>query len=430
MKKIISFQDFDPDKLHRKVYSESRELRDKVSAIIDRVREQGDEALFQLTAELDGVDLRTRGLKVSPWELEEAYTKVDQSFLQALRRAKENIYNYHAKQKRSSWFESKEDGSMLGQLYRPLQRVGIYVPGGTAAYPSSVLMNALPALVAGVEQIVMVSPPCKDGSMLPEVLVAAQECGVAEIYKIGGAQAIAALAYGTECIKPVDKITGPGNIYVTLAKKEVYGTVDIDMLAGPSEILILADQSGCPEELAADLLSQAEHDRLASSILISPDLKLLEDTAAAVERQLEELPRAEIARASWENNGALVLVEDLKQGMDLANSIAPEHLELVVEEPLLWLGKVKNAGAVFLGRNTPEAVGDYFAGPNHILPTGGTARFYSVLDVDTFMKKVSVVGYSAEALQRDAEQIVLLARREGLEAHARAITVRQRGKKG
>ncbi|NLM21347.1 MAG: histidinol dehydrogenase [Peptococcaceae bacterium] len=426
MKTVIKYQDFDPRKLRQKVYSQDQKIKNTVVEIIRDVQTQGDEALFRLTAKLDGADLKTRGLQVSPQEIEEAYLKVDQSFLQALRQAKDNIYNYHAKQKRTSWFESKEDGSLLGQLYRPLERVGIYVPGGTAAYPSSVLMNALPALVAGVEQIVMVSPPLKDGTILPEVLVAAQECGVTEIYKIGGAQAIAALAYGTATIRPVDKITGPGNIYVTLAKKEVYGTVDIDMLAGPSEILILTDQSGRPRELAADLLSQAEHDLLASSILISPDLKLLEETAAEVEEQLKKLPRADIARASWENNGALVLVEDLKQGMDLANSIAPEHLELVVENPFLWLGQVKNAGAVFLGRNTPEPVGDYFAGPNHILPTGGTARFYSVLDVDTFLKKISIVSYSAQALQRDAEQIALLARREGLEAHARAVEVRQK----
>ena len=426
MKTVIKYQDFDPNKLRQKVYNQDQKIKNTVAEIIKDVQAQGDEALYRLTAKLDGADLKTSGLQVSPREIEEAYLKVDQSFLQALRQAKENIYRYHAGQKRASWFESKEDGSLLGQLYRALERVGIYVPGGTAAYPSSVLMNALPAVVAGVEQIVMVSPPLKDGSILPEVLVAAQECGVTEIYKIGGAQAIAALAYGTASIRPVDKITGPGNIYVTLAKKEVYGTVDIDMLAGPSEILILADQSGCPKELAADLLSQAEHDRLASSILISPDLKLLKETAAEVEQQLKDLPRADIAKASWENNGALVLVEDLKQGMDLANSIAPEHLELVVEDPLLWLGKVKNAGAVFLGRNTPEPVGDYFAGPNHILPTGGTARFYSVLDVDAFLKKISIVSYSAQALQRDAEQIALLARREGLEAHARAVEVRQK----
>lgn len=320
--------------------------------------------------------------------------------------------------------DTSEDGTILGQMICPLQRVGIYVPGGTAAYPSSVLMNALPAAVAGVSEVVMVSPPLKDGSLLPEVLVAAAECGVTEIYKVGGAQAVAALAYGTETIARVDKITGPGNIFVTLAKKMVYGTVDIDMLAGPSEILILADDSGVPEELAADLLSQAEHDKLASAIVISPDAELLEKTVIEVERQLELLPRAEIARASWDTYGAAILVKDLQEGIDLVNRIAPEHFELTVKEPFAWLTRVKNAGAVFMGRYSPEPVGDYFAGPNHILPTGGTARFYSVLNVDTFLKKISIINYSQEALQRDGEQIMLLARREGLEAHARAIGVR------
>lgn len=273
----------------------------------------------------------------------------------------------------------------------------------------------------------MVSPPRSDGSLLPEVLVAAVEAGVSEVYKIGGAQAIAALAYGTSTIAPVDKITGPGNIFVTLAKKQVFGVVDIDMLAGPSEILILADETGRPEELAADLLSQAEHDRLASAILVSPSQSLLEATLEEVEKQLKDLPRAEIARASWETYGAVILVRDLNEGISLANKIAPEHFELVVEEPYLWLGKVRNAGAVFLGRFSPEPVGDYFAGPNHVLPTGGTARFYSPLNVDTFMKKVSVIHYSEAALKRDVKDIALLARREGLEAHARAVEARRKG---
>jgi len=285
-------------------------------------------------------------------------------------------------------------------------------------------MNALPAVVAGVKEIVMVSPPRADGTLLPEVLVAAAEAGVTEVYKVGGAQGIGVLAFGTETISPVDKITGPGNIYVTLAKKQVFGTVDIDMLAGPSEILILVDESGRPEELAADLLSQAEHDRLASAILVSTSRQLLEQTILEVERQLEDLPRAEIARASWESYGAAILVSDLQEGMDLANKIAPEHFELVVEDPYSWLGQVRNVGAVFLGRYSPEPVGDYFAGPNHVLPTGGTARFYSPLNVDTFMKKVSVIGYSEAALKRDAKQIAILARSEGLEAHARAVEVR------
>lgn len=425
MRKVERINEVDLNRLTRKSYGNDEALDKQVSGIIKRVRLEGDEALYQMTEEFDGVNLRTGGLKVSAQELDEAYGKIDQEFLAAIRTAKENIWNYHHKQKRTSWFEPSLDGSILGQLLLPLKRVGIYVPGGTAAYPSSVLMNAVPAQVAGVEEIVMVSPPRKDGTLLPEVLVAAAEAGIKEIYKVGGAQAIAALAYGTNRIAPVDKITGPGNIYVTLAKKQVFGVVDIDMLAGPSEILILADESARPQELAADLLSQAEHDRLASAILVSPSQRILEETVAQVEAQLQTLPRREIAMASWERYGAAILVSDLAEGMALANQIAPEHFELVVEEPYLWLGRVRNAGAVFLGRFSPEPVGDYFAGPNHVLPTGGTARFYSPLNVDTFMKKVSVIGYSEQALKRDAGQIAHLARREGLEAHARAVEVRE-----
>lgn len=426
MKAIQKYEKLDVTKLISKSYGDDSLLEATVAEILAKVEKKGNQALYNLTLEYDGSDLRSIGLRVTEEEIESAYQQVDKEFLNALRQAIKNIHKYHEKQKRVSWLETAEDGSILGQIIRPLHRVGIYVPGGTAAYPSSVLMNALPAAVAGVEEIVMTSPPLKDGSLLPEVLVAAAECGVKEIYKIGGAQAIAALAYGTETIAPVDKITGPGNIYVTLAKKQVYGIVDIDMLAGPSEILILADESGKPNELAADLLSQAEHDRLASAILVSPSLELLEETVSEVERQLKLLPRSEIAKASWDNYGAAILVKDLQEGMDLANRIAPEHFELVVREPFTWLGKIKNAGAVFLGSNTPESVGDYFAGPNHVLPTGGTARFYSVLDVDAFLKKISVINYSDEALQRDADQIMILARREGLEAHARALEVRKR----
>lgn len=427
--RVENLNDLDLNRLIRKSYGEDEILEQRVAEIIKRVRENGEEAIYQLTEEFDRVDLRQSGLRVSDREIQMAYQEVSQDFLQALRTAKANILRYHEKQKRTSWLEPELDGSILGQLLLPLKRVGIYVPGGTASYPSSVLMNALPAVVAGVKEIVMVSPPRGDGTLLPEVLVAAAEAGVTEVYKVGGAQGVAALAYGTESILTVDKITGPGNIYVTLAKKQVFGTVDIDMLAGPSEILILADESGRPEELAADLLSQAEHDRLASAILVSTSADLLERTIAEVERQLEGLPRAEIARASWETYGAAILVSDLQAGMNLANKIAPEHFELVVENPYSWLGQVHNMGAVFLGRYSPEPVGDYFAGPNHVLPTGGSARFYSPLNVDMFMKKVSVIGYSQEALKRDAQQITLLARSEGLEAHARAVEARFRDKK-
>lgn len=423
--KIESITDLDLNRLTRKSYGDDEDLERQVAAILKRVRTAGDQALIEMTLEFDGVDLCLSGLKVDKNELEKAYAQVDEEFLEALRQAKHNILRYHEKQKRTSWFEAERDGTILGQLIQPLRRVGIYVPGGTAAYPSSVLMNSLPARVAGVEEIVMVSPPRRDGTLVPEVLVAAAEAGVTEIYKVGGAHGIAALAYGTEEIAAVDKIVGPGNIYVTLAKKQVFGTVDIDMLAGPSEILILADDSARPRELAADLLSQAEHDRLASAILVSPDRELLEGTIREVERQLEDLPRTEIARTSWEKYGAAVLVADLEAGMELANRIAPEHFELVVKDPYSWLGRVRNAGAVFLGRFSPEPVGDYFAGPNHVLPTGGTARFYSPLGVDTFLKKVSVIGYSETALKRDAGKIAGLARREGLEGHARAVETRE-----
>jgi len=421
--KIESLSDIDLNRLTRKSYGDDLSLDKRVADILKRVREKGEEAVYQLTEEFDHINLRQKGLRVSDDEILGAYQDVSEEFLEAMRTAKGNILRYHEKQKRTSWLEPELDGSLLGQLILPLKRVGIYVPGGTASYPSSVLMNALPAVVAGVKEIVMVSPPRADGTLLPEVLVAAAEAGVTEVYKVG-AQGIGVLAFGTETITPVDKITGPGNIYVTLAKKQVFGTVDIDMLAGPSEILILVDESGRPEELAADLLSQAEHDRLASAILVSPSRQLLEQTILEVERQLEELPRSEIARASWENYGAAILVTDLQEGMDLANKIAPEHFELVVKDPYSWLGQVRNVGAVFLGRYSPEPVGDYFAGPNHVLPTGGTARFYSPLNVDTFMKKVSVIGYSEAGLKRDAKQIAILARSEGLEAHARAVEVR------
>lgn len=422
--KIENLSDLDLIRLTRKSYGDDANLEQRVADILKRVREDGEEAVYQLTEEFDHINLRLSGLRVSEDEIQGAYQDVNQDFLEALRTAKGNILRYHEKQKRSSWLEPDPDGSILGQLILPLKRVGIYVPGGTASYPSSVLMNALPAVVAGVKEIVMVSPPRADGTLLPEVLVAAAEAGVTEVYKVGGAQGIGMLAFGTKTISPVDKITGPGNIYVTLAKKQVFGTVDIDMLAGPSEILILVDESGRPEELAADLLSQAEHDRLASAIIVSPSRQLLEQTLIEVERQLEDLPRAEMARAAWETYGAAILVSNLQEGMDLANRIAPEHFELVVKEPYSWLGQVRNVGAVFLGRYSPEPVGDYFAGPNHVLPTGGTARFYSPLNVDMFMKKVSVIGYSEVALKRDAKQIAILARSEGLEAHARAVEVR------
>jgi histidinol dehydrogenase len=398
-------------------------VAEAVASIIAAVREGGDDALISLTEKYDGAPPDS-GLLVTTSEIAAAYDAVSKEWLEAIVRAAENIRIYHEKQRQHSLLEPAPDGTMLGHMLVPLERVGIYVPGGTAAYPSSVLMNALPAVVAGVREIVMVSPPGRDGKLRPEVLVAADICGIDEIYKVGGAQAIAALAYGTGSVYEVDKITGPGNVYVTEAKKQVYGQVDIDMLAGPSEILIIADESADPEYLAADLLSQAEHDTLAQAIAISTSRSLLEKTAQAVERRLAKLPRQKIAAASWENRGELVLAENLSDALDFSNLLAPEHLELMVSEPFAWLGKVRHAGAVFLGANTPEPVGDYYAGPNHILPTGGTARFYSVLNVDSFMRKISVLHYSREALVEASGDITLLARAEGLEAHAQAVLAR------
>jgi histidinol dehydrogenase len=424
LKRIIDYQDIDKAHFFNKSYGDEEALENAVKGIVQDVKVRGDEAVGEYTRRFDGVDL-AGGYRVNEEEMAAARELADPAYCRVLERARDNIYDFHAKQKRISWMEPKEDGCVLGQLIIPLHRVGIYVPGGTAPLISSVLMNAVPAMVAGVREIVMATPPSRpDGSVLPEILVAAALCGVKEIYKMGGAQAIAAMAYGTAAVRPVDKITGPGNIYVTLAKKQVYGVVDIDMLAGPSDILILADASGNPEELAADLLSQAEHDVMSSAIIVSPDRVLLEKTLDEVEKQLPLLPRSEIARASWEKYGAAICVENLEQGMDCVNAIAPEHFELIVRDPYMWLGKVKNAGAVFLGRWTPEPVGDFFAGPNHILPTGGSARFSSVLDVDAFIKKTSVIQYSKEALLRDAPSIMVMARKESLEAHARSVEKR------
>ena len=336
----------------------------------------------------------------------------------------DNIRAFHARQLRSSWMEPDSEGNILGQITRPLHRVGIYVPGGTAAYPSSVLMNALPAQVAGVSQIAMVSPPAADGSMNPYTLAAASACGVTEIYKVGGAQAIAALAHGTQSVPRVDKITGPGNIYVTMAKKLVYGTVDIDMLAGPSEVLIVADHTANPRYAAADLLSQAEHDPLASAILVTPSVDLARVVQRELELQLATLSRKEIAQQSLADYGAIILTSDLGEAMEIANQFAPEHLELLLENPFVWLGQVKNAGAVFMGSYSPEPIGDYFAGPNHILPTGGTARFYSPVTVDTFTKKTSVIAYSKGGFETAAPRVIKLATVEGLDAHANSIKVR------
>ncbi|MGK0699970.1 histidinol dehydrogenase [Priestia flexa] len=396
--------------------------REAVLTILKDVKDTGDQALFSYTEKFDGVSLEA--LKVSDAERKHAYEAIDNETIQIINEAAANIRDYHESMITQSWMVTKEDGTILGQKVTPLDAVGVYVPGGLAAYPSSVLMNVIPAQVAGVKRIVMVSPVQKDGSLPAGVLVAATELGVEEIYKVGGAQAIGALAYGTETIEAVDKIVGPGNIYVALAKREVYGLVDIDSIAGPSEIVVLADDTARPNEVAADLLSQAEHDRLASSVLVTPSLNLAEAVAQEVQKQLETLPRKAIAEASIQEYGAIYVTEELNQAIDVVNKLAPEHLEIMTDEPMTILGKIRHAGAIFLGRYSSEPVGDYFAGPNHVLPTNGTAKFSSPLSVDSFVKKSSIISYSEQALKDNSSKIAAFARLEGLEAHARAVEER------
>ncbi|WP_366922844.1 histidinol dehydrogenase [Metallumcola ferriviriculae] len=399
------------------------EVERAVRSIINKVREEGEDGLLELRQRFDGVP-SARPLRVQAEEINQAYQMVDDSFRRALQQAKENIYRFHRKQERKTWFSTEESGPSLGQLIRPIDRVGIYVPGGTATYPSSVLMNAIPARVAGVKEIAMVTPPDRDGNVPAPTLVAAAEVGITEIYRVGGAHAIAALAYGTRSIKPVDKITGPGNAYVTLAKKQVYGQVGIDMLAGPSEILVVADGNANARFAAADLLSQAEHDVLARPLMVTDSAILAAAVREEIERQLKRLSRQDIARQSIDNHGVIFVENDWENIWQLVNAIAPEHLELLVVNPMKMLGRVRHAGAVFLGPYSPEPVGDYVAGPNHVLPTGGTARFYSPLNVDTFIKKSSVISFSKKDLVKEAENIISLARVEGLDAHARAVQAR------
>jgi len=429
--KIVKAQDFD---LRREVEYGTAEQNEAVRTIVRDVKKEGDAALLRYTEKFDGVRLEASGLRVTKEELQAAYDQVGAAFVEAIRAAAANIRAFHNRQKRNSWMDLQPDGSLLGQILRPLKRVGVYVPGGKAAYPSSVLMNVIPALVAGVPEIVMVTPPATGGreGIDPYILVAAAEAGVHEIYRVGGAQAIAALAYGTATIAPVDKICGPGNIFVALAKREVYGAVDIDSIAGPSEIAVLADDSADPAYVAADLLSQAEHDEMASAILVTPSEAFAQACRAEVERQLAELPRRDIAAASVRDYGAVILVDSIEEGIGVINRLAPEHFELIVEDPMAYLGLIENAGAIFLGPYSSEPVGDYFAGPNHIIPTNGTARFSSPVDVDDFIKKSSLIYYSKEALLQNGATIMELARREGLEGHARAIEIRLRkeGKAG
>ncbi|MBP1994173.1 histidinol dehydrogenase [Paenibacillus eucommiae] len=410
--------------LNREVEYGSAEQNESTRRIIEAVRQEGDAALRRFAQQFDRVSVGE--LRVTDEEVQAAYAQVDAAFVAALRAAAVNIRAFHERQKRTSWMDLQADGSLLGQVIRPLKRVGLYVPGGKAAYPSSVLMNAIPAQVAGVPEIVMVTPPATNGQdgINPHILVAAAEAGVREIYRVGGAQAVAALAYGTESIPPVDKIVGPGNIYVALAKRSVFGVVDIDSIAGPSEIAVIADETADAAYAAADLLSQAEHDEMASAILITPSRKLAEQVQAEVERQLALLPRKDIAAQSIRDYGAILLVDSLDEAISVVNRLAPEHLELLVAEPFTYLPRIENAGAIFLGPYSSEPVGDYFAGPNHVLPTNGTARFSSPLSVDDFIKKSSVIHYSKEALLANGQQIMTLARNEGLEGHARAIQVR------
>lgn len=407
--------------------SNQEEIALQVAGILKAVQERGDEAVCAYNARFDGCRLTPAELKVTEAEVAAAYRSVDDHFLAAFRLALDNVTAFHRKQLPRSWFETGDRGAVLGQLVRPLRRVGIYVPGGKASYPSSVLMNAVPAQVAGVPSIAMVSPPDGNGAINPYTLVAAAEAGVQEIYKIGGAQAIAALAYGTASVARVDKITGPGNIYVTLAKQQVYGQVDIDMLAGPSEVLVIADHTADPSFVAADMLSQAEHDEMAAAVLLTPDRDLARQVQSELLRQAALLTRREIIEDSLANYSAIVVTENLEQAFHLANQFAPEHLELMLDAPFHWLHKVENAGAVFLGSHSPEPAGDYVAGPNHVLPTGGTARFYSALGVDAFMKKTSLIAYTPSALNEVGDAIIKLAEVEGLTAHANAVRVRTAG---
>ncbi|MBT2625274.1 histidinol dehydrogenase [Bacillus sp. ISL-32] len=422
--KITTISSGDRFSLKRSIDAGTEEQRKTVRSIIEDVKRQGDQAVKAYTEKFDGISLDDT--RVTEEEIKQAYSLLDDRLLQVIRQAIRNIQEYHERQLQSSWFYHKKDGTMLGQKITALDSAGVYVPGGTAAYPSSVLMNVIPALTAGVERIVLVTPPGKDGQLSPGVLAAASELGIKEIYKMGGAQAIAALAYGTETIESVDKITGPGNIYVALAKREVFGDVDIDMIAGPSEIVVLADDTAVPKEIAADLLSQAEHDKLSSAVLVTDSAALAQAVQSEVNEQLDTLPRKAIAEASIREYGHIYVAESMDEAVEAVNALAPEHLEIITKSPEALIGGIKHAGAIFLGRYSPEPVGDYFAGPNHVLPTNGTARFSSPLNVTDFQKKSSIISYSQKAFEEQAESVAAFARLEGLEAHARSIEARGR----
>ncbi len=399
-----------------------RKVTSAVTDILNNVKQNGDDAVREYTLKFDGH--MPSKFEISREEIDSSPDKCDRDFILALYKAADNIRDFHARQKQQSWLEPKQNGVILGQRIRGLKRVGVYVPGGTAAYPSSVLMNVIPAKIAGVKEIVMVTPPQKDGTANPDILAAAKIAGVDRVFLMGGAQAVAALAYGTQSVPKVDKIVGPGNIFVATAKKLLYGTVDIDMIAGPSEILIVADKSANPKFLAADLMSQAEHDKMASAILLTTSEETANETAKELSRQMQTLKRRDIIEQSLNDFGAIIVCKDISEAVDFANELAPEHLELAVENPMEYIGRVDNAGSVFLGHYSPEPLGDYFAGPNHVLPTSGTARFFSPLSVDSFIKKSSFIYYTEPALSEAKDDIIKLAETEGLTAHANSIKVR------
>ncbi|MCI8342410.1 MAG: histidinol dehydrogenase [Firmicutes bacterium] len=430
---MISFIKYETEEGQRKLdkmLSRSQLKNDDVQSVVDvilkDVKENGDKAVFEYTKKFDGVSIDAESVKVTQEEIDHAYSQIPPRLLEVIKRSASRIREFHEKQRVNSWFNPDPNGEIMGQMIRPLENVGVYVPGGKAAYPSSVLMNVVPAHVAGVKNIYMTTPAQKDGSVYHATIVAAMEAGVSEIFKIGGAQAIAALAFGTESVPKVDKICGPGNIFVALAKRTVFGYVNIDSVAGPSEILIIADKSANPVYVAADMLSQAEHDEMAAAVLVTDSEKLAEETAAEIQKQTAVLERREIIEKSLDNFGAIIVVDTIERACSISNKIAPEHLELCVSAPFETLPLIQNAGAVFMGQFSPEPLGDYMAGPNHVLPTGGTARFFSPLSVDDFIKKSSIISYSKEALLNLGDDIIDFANAEGLTAHANAIRVRKK----
>ena len=425
MIKIYKFREVPAEEIFAR-FNPTASVSDVVSEIIQKVIDEKDEALKFYAKKFDGVELDS--LEVTQAEIDEAYDKADKKFIEIVEESAKNIREFHEKQKRDGFALKKENGVIVGQKITPIEKVGLYVPGGTASYPSTVLMDAIPAKIAGCKEIVMVTPPSKSGSVNPNILVSAKIAGVDRIFKVGGAQAIAGLAYGTESIPKVDKIVGPGNAFVAEAKKQVFGKVSIDMIAGPSEILVVADNTNNPAHIASDLLSQAEHDKMASAVLVTDDMAFANAVSTELERQIPTLLRKEIARKSIDDNGKIIVADNLLQAIEIANEIAPEHLELCVDEPFAYLDKVAHAGSVFLGKDCPEALGDYFAGPNHTLPTSGTARFSSPLSVDDFVKKTQYLYYTEDALSEVADKVAYFAEKEGLQAHSRSATIRKENK--